>query len=313
MLPPLHLLSLREAANAEVPTGVLPRKGNGRPAGADRLNAILKSRGDLRERVNKYREGRLIHELNYDNDGPVQRQLTKEQKAKLGSERNHLECPNPDCSNPDVQVEPDGRAVCQRCGFEVAKFTSDTNDENSSRNVLDNAEEKRQARLHATAEEKQARLEIHEDENAPARDSVTSARANLPGSGAQPASAPALEQVRVGQVYSRTNSPSVPHVRVPADPVARRLQPAREAPAQKEEDAQASTRTTATSATRADQVQRLQAGEVHVSHKRGPDGACALSPVSGSHREGRNPTRGLRLREAWTVHPACALHCPRVH
>ena len=316
MLPPLHLLSLQDAANADVPTGVLPRKGNGRPAGADRLTAILKAQHDLQKKVNKYREGRLSHELNYANDGPVQRQLTKEQKARLGSERNHLECPNPDCSNPDVQVEPDGRAVCQRCGAEVAKFASDTNDENSSRNVLDDAEEKRQARLHATAEEERARLETHEAGNAPVRDSLTSARANLPGSGAQPlppASAPALEQVRVGQVYSRTNSPSVRHVRLPADPVARRLQPAREAPAQKEEGAQASTRTTATSATRADQMQGLQAGEVHVSHKRGPVGACALSPVSGGHCQGRNPTRGLRLREAWKVHDALALHCPRVH
>ena len=313
MLPPLHLLSLREAANTEVPTGVLPRKGNGRPAGADRLNAILKSRGDLRERVNKYREGRLIHELNYDNDGPVQRQLTKEQKAKLGSERNHLECPNPDCSNPDVQVEPDGRAVCQRCGFEVAKFTSDTNDENSSRNVLDNAEEKRQARLHATAEEKQARLEIHEDENAPARDSVTSARANLPGSGAQPASAPALEQVRVGQVYGRTNSPPEPHVRLPADSIARRLPPSRhEAQAQKKEDAQAA-RATATAATRADQMQGFQAGKEHLPHQCSPVRACALPTVSRGHRQGRNATRGLRLREAWAVHDAFALHCPRVH
>ena len=185
MLPPLHLLSLQDAANADVPTGVLPRKGNGRPAGADRLNAILKAQHDLQKRMNKYREGRLSHELNYANDGPVQRQLTKEQKARLGSERNHLECPNPDCSNPDVQVEPDGRAVCQHCGAEVAKFTSDTNDENSSRNVLDYAEEERQARLHA-AEEERARLEIHEAGNAPVRDSATLARANLPGHGAQP-------------------------------------------------------------------------------------------------------------------------------
>ena len=316
MLPPLHLLSLQDAANADVPTGVLPRKGNGRPAGADRLTAILKAQHDLQKRMNKYREGRLSHELNYANDGPVQRQLTKEQKARLGSERNHLECTNPDCSNPDVQVEPDDRAVCQHCGAEVAKFTSDTNDENSSRNVLDYAEEERQARLLAAEEERQARLEIHEAENAPVRDSATLARANLPGSGAQPlrpAPAPALEQVRVGQGYNRTNSPSAPHVRLPADPVARRLQPPREAPAQKEEGAQASTRTTATSATRADQLQGLQAGEVHVSHKRGPVGACALSPVSGGHCQGRNPTRGLRLREAWTVHEAFALHCPRVH
>ena len=145
----------------EVPTGVLPRKGNDRP-GADRLNVILKSQHDLQKKVNKYREGRLSHELNYASDGPVQRQLTKEQKARLGSERNHLECTNPDCSNPDVQVEPDDRAVCQHCGAEVAKFTSDTNDENSSRNVLDYAEEERQARLLAAEEERQARLEIHE-------------------------------------------------------------------------------------------------------------------------------------------------------
>ena len=86
----------------EVPTGVLPRKGNDRP-GADRLNVILKSQHDLQKKVNKYREGRLSHELNYANDGPVQRQLTKEQKANLQSERNHLECPNPDCSKPNVQ------------------------------------------------------------------------------------------------------------------------------------------------------------------------------------------------------------------
>ena len=126
MLPPLHLLSLQDAANADVPTGVLPRKDNGRPSGADRLNAILKAQRDLQKKVNKYREGRLSHELNYANDGPVQRQLTKAQKARLGSERNHLECPNPDCSNPDVQVEPDGRAVCQHCGAEVVKFVSET-------------------------------------------------------------------------------------------------------------------------------------------------------------------------------------------
>jgi hypothetical protein len=128
-----------------------------------------------------------------------------------------LECPNPDCSKPDVQVEPDGRAVCQRCGFEVAKFVSDTNDENSSRNVLDDAGEKRQARLHATTEEERARLEIHEAENAPVRDPATLARANLPGHGAQPlrpTSAPALEQVRVGQVYSRHRQQPiwVPHM-----------------------------------------------------------------------------------------------------
>ena len=274
MLPPLHLLSLQDAANADVPTGVLPRKGNGRPAGADRLNVILKSQHDLQKRINKYREGRLSHELNYANDGPVGKQLTKEQKARLGSERNHLECTNPDCSNPDVQVEPDGRAVCQHCGAEVAKFTSDTNDENSSRNVLDYAEEERQARLLA-AEEERARLEIHEAENAPVRDSATLARANLPGRGAQllrPSSAPALEQVRVGQVYSRTvSSPSVPHVRLPSDPVAKRLQPPREAPAQREEDAHAArARTTTTAATRADQMQGLHAGEVHVQHKRVP-------------------------------------------
>jgi hypothetical protein len=95
----------------------------------------------------------------------------------------------------------------------VAKFVSDTNNENSSRNVVDDAGEKQQARLHATSEEERARAEIHEAENAPARDSATLARANLPGHGAQPlrpASAPALEQVRVGQVYSRTvSSPSV--------------------------------------------------------------------------------------------------------
>ena len=146
MLPPLHLLSLREAANADVPTGVLPRKGSGRPAGADRLNAILKAQHDLQKKMNKYREGSLIHELNYASDGQVGRQPTKEQKARLWSERNHLECPKPDCSNPDVQVEPDGRAVCQHCGAEVAKFASDTNDENSSRNVLDYAEEERHRR-----------------------------------------------------------------------------------------------------------------------------------------------------------------------
>jgi hypothetical protein len=318
MLPPLHLLSLQDAANADVPTGVLPRKGSSRPAGADRLTAILKAQHDLQKRMNKYREGRLSHELNYANDGPVQRQLTKEQKARLGSERNHLECTNPDCSNPDVQVEPDGRAVCQHCGAEVAKFTSDTNDENSSRNVLDYAEEERQARLLAAEEERQARLEIHEAENAPVRDSATLARANRPGHGAQllrPASAPVLEQVRVGQVYSRTvSSPSVPHVRLPADPVARRLQPAREAPAQKEEDAHAArARATATAATRADQMQGLQAGEVHVPHQCSPVRARALSPVSVSHREGGNPTRGLRLREAWALHPALALHRARVH
>ena len=198
MLPPLHLLSLQDAANEHVPTGVLPRKGNGKPAGADRLNAILKAQHDLQKKMNKYREGRLIHELNYGSDGPVGRQPTKEQKANLGSERNHLECPNPDCSNPDVQ---DGRAVCQHCGAEVAKFASDTNDENSSRNVLDYAEEERQARLHTTTEEERARAEIHEAENAP----MTLARPNLPGRGAQPlrtAPAPALEQGRVGQVHT---------------------------------------------------------------------------------------------------------------
>jgi hypothetical protein len=83
MLPPLHLLSLREAANVEVPTGVLPRKGNARPAGADRLNSILKSQHDLQKKVNKYRDGRSSHEMDYANDGPVQRQLTEEQKANL--------------------------------------------------------------------------------------------------------------------------------------------------------------------------------------------------------------------------------------
>ena len=72
-------------------------------------------------------------------------------------------------------------------------------------------------------------------------------------------------------------------------------------------------RATTTAATRADQMQGLQAGEVHVPHQRCPVGACALSPVSGGHRQGRNPTRGLRLREAWAVHAALALHCPRVH
>ena len=314
MLPPLHLLSLREGANADVPTGVLPRKGNARP-GADRLNVILKSQHDLQKKVNKYREGRLSHELNYASDGPVQRQLTKEQKARLGSERNHLECPNPDCSNPDVQVEPDGRAVCQRCGFEVAKFTSDTNDENSSRNVLDYAEEERQARLLAAEEERQARLEIHEAGNAPARDSATLARANLPGHGAQPlrpAPAPALEQGRVGQVD--TNSPPEPHVRLPADPVARRLQPAREAPAQKEEDARAArSRATTAAATRADQVQGLQAEAEHVPLKRGAVRPCALPPVPGGHWQGRNPTRGLCLCEAWALHAALALHGSLVH
>ena len=301
MLPPLHLLSLREGANADVPTGVLPRKGNARP-GADRLNVILKSQHDLQKKVNKYREGRLSHELNYANDGPVGRQLTKEQKANLESERNHLECPNPDCSNPDVQVEPDGRAVCQHCGAEVAKFASETNDENSSRNVVDNAGEERQARLHA-AEEERARLEIHEAGNAPVRDSLTSARANLPGHGAQPlrpASAPALEQVRVGQVYSRTvSSPSVPHVRLPADPVTRRLQPASKAPAQKEEDAYAArVGATATAATRADQMQGLQAGEVHVQNKAS---ASASGPGSGSKGRGRVWVR-VRVR----VRPATA-------
>ena len=93
----------------EVPTGVLPRKGNDRP-GADRLNVILKSQHDLQKKVNKYREGRLSHELNYANDGPVQRQLTKEQKANLQSERNHLECPNPDCSQRRPQ-SPSTRAA----------------------------------------------------------------------------------------------------------------------------------------------------------------------------------------------------------
>ena len=63
------------------------------------------------EGEHKYRDGRLSQVLNYASDGPVQRQLTEEQKANLGSERNRLECPNPDCSKPDVQVEPDGRAV----------------------------------------------------------------------------------------------------------------------------------------------------------------------------------------------------------
>ena len=308
MLPPLHLLSLQDAANADVPTGVLPRKGNGRPPGADRLNAILKAQHDLQKKVNRYREGRLSHELNYANDGPLHKQLTKEQEAKLGSERNHLECPNPDCSNPDVQVEPDGRAVCQHCGAEVAKFASDTNDENSSRNVLDYAEE-----------ERQARAETHEAGNAPVRDSLTSARANLPGSGTQPAPAPASTDAACSprplvQVDRRTiDGPPVPHVPLSADPLAGRLQPPPKAPAQKEEGAQASTRTTATSATRADQMQGLQAEEVHVSHKRGPVRARALSPVSVSHREGGNPTRGLRLREAWAVHPALALHRARVH
>ena len=106
----------------------------------------------------------------------------------------------------------------------------------------------------------------------------------IPGRGAQPlrpGPALALEQGRVGQVYTHTNSPSEPHVQLPADPVARRLQPAREAPAQKEEDAHAAhARATAAAATRADQMQGLQAGEEHVPHKRGPVGACALSPVS---------------------------------
>ena len=44
-----------------------------------------------------------------------------------------------------------------------------------------------------------------------------------------------------------------------------------------------------------------------------PSGRGALSPVSVSHREGGNPTRGLRLREAWALHPALALHRARVH
>ena len=81
MLPPLHLLSLQEAANAEVPTGVLPRKGDGRP-GADRLNSILKTQHDLQKKVNKYREGRLSHAMDYANDGPVGKQLTTRSRRR---------------------------------------------------------------------------------------------------------------------------------------------------------------------------------------------------------------------------------------
>ena len=51
----------------------------------------------------------------------------------------------------------------------------------------------------------------------------------------------------------------------------------------------------------------------HVPHKRGAVGACALSPVSDGHCQGRNPTRDLRLCEARALHPALALHRPRVH
>jgi len=61
------------------------------------------------------------------------------------------------------------------------------------------------------------------------------------------------------------------------------------------------------------QKQWLQAEEEHVPHERGTVRAWALSPVPGGHRQGRNSTRDLRLREAWAIHSALALHCARVY
>ena len=96
-----------------------------------------------------------------------------------------------------------------------------------------------------------------------------------------------------------------------ADLTARRLQSPGRALAQEEGCAHA--RAAAAIAPGARQQQRFQAEAEHVPHQRGAVRPWALPPVSRGHRQRGNPTRGLRLCEAWTVHAAVALHGSLVH